>query len=199
LRKVIQTAQVEAQVNALRAAATLEGNKEETVNRAGMEQTQAKLLSQLAQYVPVGRVVVKLDGGPDFRVTKADLVLEPGDELLVPPAPSTVQVEGAVPNAVSLMFEQGKTIGQYLEMAGGRTRWADPQDLYVVRADGTTLSGGKRPGRCFQATKAEPGDTIWVPLNMRPLPPQKLKQMQSIVQIIGNLAVTALAIENASR
>jgi len=199
LRKVIQTAQVEAQVNALRAAATLEGNKEETVNRAGMEQTQAKLLSQLAQYVPVGRVVVKLDGGPEFRGTKADLVLEPGDELLVPPAPSTVQVEGAVHNAVSLMCEPGKTIGQYLEMAGGRTRWADPQDLYVVRADGTTLSGGKRPGRCFQATKAEPGDTIWVPLNMRPLPPQKLKQMQSIVQIIGNLAVTALAIENASR
>lgn len=94
-----------------------------------------------------------------------DLALEDGDRLLVPPRPSAVGVFGSVFNAGNYLHASGRAVEDYLRLAGGPTRGADRSSTYVVRANGSVVSGlqgsswiGSR--NALSSLSAEPGDTI---------------------------------------
>src|SRR5262249_21363564 len=97
----------------------------------------SQLIERLRAVKPNGRVVLRLK--PDSAELPG-LALEDGDRLFVPPRPLTVGVFGNVFNPGNYLYAQGRSVQQYLELAGGPTRSADKNSLFVVHADGTVDS-----------------------------------------------------------
>jgi hypothetical protein len=58
-------------------------------------------------------------------------------------------------------------VSEYLEQAGGSTRDADTNRVYVVRADGTVTGRAQRSFFVtFSGERLNPGDTIVMPENL---------------------------------
>ena len=127
--------------------------------------TTSRLIERLRQIQPTGRVVLTV--APNSTELPA-LALENGDRLHIPSRPSSVGVFGAVFNASSFVFSAGRTVGDYLSLAGGFKREADERSAFVVRANGSVVSNLQTSGWFgmvgrFSNLQIEPGDTIFVP------------------------------------
>lgn len=125
----------------------------------------ARLMEKLRSVQPTGRLVLQLQ--PNAQ-SLPDMALEDGDRLYIPAQPTTVGVFGSVFSGGSYLHSSGRTIGEYLRLAGGPTRRADENSVFVVRANGTvtsSLSASSWFSRGNQVSDlvAEPGDTIFVP------------------------------------
>ena len=75
-------------------------------------------MTRLSRIEPNGRIALELT--PDIRSVDAlpDLPLENGDRISVPPRPGFVTVAGAVVNSNAFVWKQGRTVGDYLRLAG---------------------------------------------------------------------------------
>jgi protein involved in polysaccharide export with SLBB domain len=174
----------------------------QNVSPTGMQQpaTQAlivgqSLLDNLREVEPVGRLVIDLpkiaSAAPG---THEDLVVKGGDRLLVPGQLQEVTVLGEVQSTTSHLWDPEYSRDDYIRMSGGTTQNADKSRIYVVRANGSVVSGNS--SAWFRAADGgiRPGDTVVVPLDaqrMRPLP-----MWTSITTIIYNLAVAVAAINS---
>lgn len=125
----------------------------------------ARLIERLRVLKPTGRVVLQMSSASPSLPA---LVLEDGDRLYVPPRPTTVGVFGSVFNTGSFLFNEGRTLNDYLRLAGGPVKGADERSIFVVRINGQVLSGRQYGGSWFSNSKigevaAEAGDTVFVP------------------------------------
>lgn len=141
---------------------------EEGATLAARDASNRRLISSLQSLRPSGRVVLEL--APDARELPA-LMLEDGDRLLIPPRATSVGVFGSVFNAGNYLYGTGREITDYLRLAGGPTKGADPRSAFVVRANGTVVSGRQQGGRfgwlgTLDGVAAQPGDTVFVPEEM---------------------------------
>jgi protein involved in polysaccharide export with SLBB domain len=127
-------------------------------------ESQRQLIARLRQLRPSGRIVLEL---PEDATLKhvPDLPLEDGDRFVVPSRPSMVNVFGSVYNETAFVYKPEKRVADYLSQAGGVTRSADSESIYVLRADGSVIS--KRQSGFFAGSleghRLMPGDTIVVP------------------------------------
>ncbi|MGI9134098.1 MAG: hypothetical protein ACR2I0_09195, partial [Rhodoferax sp.] len=126
-------------------------------------QTDQLRISNLKKLRASGRVALGLD--PDALVLPA-LALEDGDAIHVPNVPAFVGVFGAVQNENVLLWKDGISTRDVIRQAG-LTTFADPSELYVLRADGT-VQGGSSGGLFAMLgagshTTLMPGDTVVVP------------------------------------
>jgi len=137
---------------------------EEALTERQTLEGQRRLLDKLRQLKATGRIVLELKPTANGVEALPDLTLEDGDRLLVPFRPATVNVIGSVYNSNSFIFKPGKTVGDYLRVSGGATRNGDKGRLFVIRADGTTVSGHNGLFlRTLNEARLMPGDTIVVP------------------------------------
>jgi protein involved in polysaccharide export with SLBB domain len=138
---------------------------EEATAQQASSTASNRLIERLRALKPSGRVVMQLS----LDATELpDLALEDGDRLYVPARPTTVGVFGSVFNAASYLHQAGRTLDDYLRLAGGPTKGADRASAFVIRANGQVVSSrqvntffafGDRLGEL----KAEAGDTVFVP------------------------------------
>jgi protein involved in polysaccharide export with SLBB domain len=154
-------------------------------------ETGNELLSQLRNTEAVGRLVIDLDAvaakvAEDKLID--DIELRDGDTLLVPTESQIVTVLGETQQNVSHLFQPGLSRDDYIEMSGGTTRRADEKLIYVVRASGAVVAGGRR-GR---KVDIRPGDTIVVPLEVDRLRP--LTFWTSVTQILYQSAIAVAAV-----
>jgi protein involved in polysaccharide export with SLBB domain len=143
-------------------------NADEAAATAGRESANARLVATLRAQRPSGRIVLQMQ--PDSRELPP-LALEDGDRLLIPPRPTAVGVFGSVFNAGSYLYGEGRAVEEYLSLAGGPTRGADAASTFVIRANGSVVSGRQNSGWYSRGTglagvKAEAGDTVFVPEEM---------------------------------
>ncbi len=123
------------------------------------------LIVRLRALKAKGRIVLELT--PDARSLDRlpDVALEDGDTIYVPPIPATIAVVGAVVQEGSFLYGPTKRLSDYMRQAGGRTRYGDESRIYVLRADGTVLSG--EPGllgtQIDMSMALAPGDTLVIP------------------------------------
>lgn len=133
-------------------------NRAQLVSPANLALVRS-IVDQLRKREPTGRLVF------DLPVTAAslpgDLVLENNDTIFVPSRPVTVGVFGAVPSPASFSYRDGATIGDFVKSAGGVQKLGDKGEIFVVRANGTVLAGGRRVLRA----PALPGDLVYVPID----------------------------------
>ena len=98
------------------------------------------LLAASRKVEPLGRVVIELEDPERLRGTPKDIDLEEGDTLMVPEAPGTVNVVGAVFAPTALVYTPYRTVKEYLTMAGGTTEIADDKEIYVIKVNGAAVS-----------------------------------------------------------
>jgi protein involved in polysaccharide export with SLBB domain len=123
-----------------------------------------RLIDRLRQVRPTGRIILQLEPASS---APPPLALEDGDRLYIPAKPTSVGVFGSVYNAGNYLFSNSRSIGGYLRLAGGATRNADNDGVFVIRANGNVISSRQDAswwrGRTIDDMGAEPGDTIFVP------------------------------------
>ena len=156
--------------------------------------TARGLLSQLREAQATGRLVIRLEGLVAGDMSQ-DIVLQGGDQLLVPEIQQEVTVIGEVQYATSHRFVTGLERGDYIDRSGGLTRRADRKRIYVVRANGEVIadSGGRWFSR-GREVEILPGDTIVAPVELDRIGPLAL--WTNVTQIIYNLAIAAAAIQS---
>jgi len=138
---------------------------EEANNAKLQAQAQAQLVNNMKQIHATGRVVLGILPQQSNVMALPDLVLEDGDRFFVPSKPSTASVMGMVYNENTFIYKSGARVSDYLAKAGGPTRDADVSRIYILRADGTVLSGQSSNSIFdnFSNQKLLPGDTLVVP------------------------------------
>ena len=123
-------------------------------------------MARLRAARPEGRIALELD--PAAPVIP-DVILEDGDAISIPPLPSFVSIVGAVHNENGLIWKEGRTVSEYLALAGA-TPNADLDNVFVLRADGSVRS--REPGfwgwvpAQNHGLALEPGDVVIVPERM---------------------------------
>ena len=141
-----------------------------TVEEAGglkqEAEAQQALIAKLRRVKSTGRIVLEMPVGGEGHIKDLpDLALEDSDRFIVPSRPSTINVLGAVYNENAFIFRQEKRLNDYVQLAGGITKFGDKKDVYVIRADGSVVS--KRQSGLFLSSfdgeRMMPGDTIVVP------------------------------------
>lgn len=171
----------------------------QTAQETGKDAGQAlavgqSLLVNLRNAKPVGRLVIDLDGSVTAKPgSEEDIILKDGDHLLVPRVTQEVTVIGEVQGTTSHLYDPQLSRDDYVRKSGGLTPRADSSRIYVVRADGSVVTGS---GKSWFSSGVEiqPGDTIVAPLDterMRPLP-----FWTAVTTIIYNLAIAAAAVNS---
>lgn len=190
----------EMEKNVERSAGGLRGRTgDEAAAESQALEGQRRLLEKLRLLKATGRIVLELKptglrANSDSIEQLPDLVLEDGDRLVVPFRPATVDVIGAIYNSNAFVFKPGKTVSDYLRLAGGVSASGDRGRAFVIRADGSTVAGrGHRGliGNDFGRLRLEPGDTIVVPEKLNQ--GAALRGFKDWTQIIGQFVLGAAA------
>lgn len=157
-----------------------------------------RLIERLRALRPSGRIVLQL--APD-ATDLPDLALEDGDRIYVPPRPTTVGVFGSVFNAATYLHSTGRTVGDYLRLAGGPTKGADEGSIFIVRVNGNVVSGRQNRGWLARSNigelPSEPGDTVFVPEEMDKI--TFLQAAKDWTQIIFQFGLGAAGVKSALR
>lgn len=132
-------------------------SREEADARQSVLVQRREQVDLLAAKVTLGRVVVHLDDPDKLEGSPKDLVMEDGDTLKIPQKPATVMVMGSVRNPTGILFRDDEDVQYYLNRAGGITPDADAKELYLLKADGSAITGFMR------LRNIEAGDVIVVP------------------------------------
>lgn len=165
-------------------------------NAAAATAAEQDLITRLKQIRASGRIVLNFQSNSMKLDDIPMITLENGDRFIVPPAPATINVVGAVYNQNSFLYHTGGSTGQYLKISGGPDRDADWRRAFVIRADGSVVSRASVKGHwgnTFNELKLNPGDTIVVP--DKTLRPTALRGLLDWTQIISQLAISAAFIE----
>lgn len=123
---------------------------------------QKQSLERLRNLKPSGRIMLGMQPEAAVAAALPELPLENQDRLVIPSRPAFVYVLGSVNTEASLIWRDGRTVADYLSLAG-MTSGADEDQVFVVRADGSVMSNN---GRWFGGVKGSvvmPGDTIVLP------------------------------------
>jgi protein involved in polysaccharide export with SLBB domain len=156
-----------------------------------------EMVNRLNQVKATGRIVLEFRAGSSSLEDIPAIALENGDKFVVPFAPANVNVVGAVYDQNSYVFEHGRSLGYYLQLAGGANRNADWHHAFLIRADGSVISRNHTQGtgfwkESFNDLKLNPGDTIVVP--DKTLRPTALRGLIDWSQIFSQFALGAAAV-----
>ncbi|OYU98171.1 MAG: sugar ABC transporter substrate-binding protein [Burkholderiales bacterium PBB5] len=147
-----------------RNASSRSGSGSNDERAADTEASIRQTIARLRSSRPEGRML--LDVGPQAQALPA-IALEDGDQLVLPAANQSVGVFGSVYNTGSFSHDSGRSLGHYIQRAGGPTAGADYGAAFVVRANGSVLSAAQggfwSRSRDFETLPALPGDTVFVP------------------------------------
>ena len=149
-----------------------------------------RLVDRLRTIKPTGRVVLQLDPN---ATNLPNLALEDGDRIFIPARPTSVGVFGSVFNSGSYLHDSGRRIGDFLRLAGGPTRGADADSVFVIRANGSVVSNLQRKSGWFGGGDAAladvaalPGDTVFMPEELdKTTFTQRLKDWTQILSQFG--------------
>lgn len=184
----------------LQASTVASANASRSINPQNLAASQAaqqqnqSIVANLRRVRATGRIVLELPVDSHGVDQLPDLPLEDGDQLIVPRVPSTVNVDGAVYNQNSFVYDPNRRVGDYIRLAGGANRDADSKRAYVIRAGGSVISkqySSSLRGNGFNSLHVYPGDTIVIPLNL-----DKGKTMRMVVdiaQIVGQFGIAIAA------
>lgn len=154
-----------------------------------------QLADELRSTNGLGRITVQLD--PEILASRPelDIALQAGDRIYIPKRPATVTVAGEVLAPASLLFDPQKQAEDYLREAGGLTRFADDDRIFLIHPDGSAEPLSQPRGRHGRVA-VTPGAMLVVPRDAEPL--EILPLAQSITTILSQIAFSAAAIANIS-
>lgn len=173
-----QKEMLEMSLKSLEANALTSGSatKEIADLRLAESEMIMKFIERARQTEPKGQVVVE-----DIKTARS-MVMMHGDRINIPSKDGLVMVHGEVMFPIAVMYDNGMTVSDYIERAGGYSFRADKSRYIIMHKNGVVdVVGGFGSSR-----KIRPGDEILV------LPEVDVKGLQvgkEIMQIIYQIAV----------
>lgn len=169
LEALIRRLETQSQSQGSTLVANLSGDRAAQA-QALQQQQQAQLKSQIERLKSArsnGRLALELNPSSQGLTALPQLRLEDGDRILIPAVPGFVSAFGSVNNENVFIFKSGKTVADVVRSAG-LTEDAEPDQAFVLRADGSIVSRRDRGGwfrldRGFDGMQLMPGDTVVVP------------------------------------
>ena len=157
----------------------------------GQQSALQSLVARLRQVKATGRMSITLGPLESLKNTEYDFELSEGDSLHIPQRPNFVSVVGSVYSPNSFMYENTLKLKEYLQKAGGPTKTADKDSIYLVKANGEILASATTKGMfsSFYDMNLMPGDTIVVPEDLNRVP--ALAYIRDISDIVFKIATTA--------
>jgi polysaccharide biosynthesis/export protein len=153
------------------------------------------LLANLRSTQAVGRLVIDVNKSAQAMPgSELDIVLKDGDRLLVPRLSQEVTVIGEVQSATSHLYRRYLSRDDYINMSGGYTPRAAEDGVYIVRADGSVLTGSGKTWFLGGGIEIQPGDTIVAPLDTDRVP--TLSTITAVSTVIYNLAIAVAAVSS---
>lgn len=159
--------------------------------RAGRE-----LAAGLRTAPAAGRMVIEANPAMLVARPELDILLEPGDMLVIPKRPGDVAVVGSVLNPGALQFATGRTAREYVRQAGGLARFSDPGRAFVVLPNGTARPAGIS-GWNLSSEPIPPGSLIVVPQD--PAPYETWGMIRDLTGIFTQVAISAAALAVIAR
>lgn len=101
-------------------------------------------------------VAIELDKAIANPGSNYDVILREGDRIIVPEFSSTVKVSGDVMSPSTVAYREGKSVGYYIDQAGGWGNRAKKSHTFIVYMNGSKARVGYK-------TKPMPGCEIIVP------------------------------------
>ncbi|MFD1215452.1 polysaccharide biosynthesis/export family protein [Microbulbifer celer] len=144
-----------------------------------------KFISKARKAQPRGQVVLANND------RAGEMLLEDGDELVVPLRASTVSVVGEVVFPTSLVFDEEHTLDDYIEMAGGFSNSADTDELIILHLDGTISRIKERKFNNRLTGTLRAGDEIMV---MPKIQAGELQVTKDVTEILYRIAVGTAAV-----
>lgn len=151
---------------------------------------------KLDEFVGAGRLLVDVDAALAGDQL-ANIRLEDGDKLTVPPRTSTVTVVGQIRRPGTHSFQQDLDLDDYIGLSAGMTARADGKELYIVKSDGSVLRQKSSWVRFTADVALDPGDTIVVPIDSNYT--NNIKLWREITQIVFNSTAGLASIAAATR
>jgi protein involved in polysaccharide export with SLBB domain len=129
-----------------------------------IQQQRQQILTTLRSRPASGRMVIDISSDMStWENTSADIEMRAGDLIVIPKRPAFVMVSGQVYNPTAISYVPGKTLGWYLQKAGGVTQYGNKKYIYVLRADGSVVAHRNRWFSGVAKTRMQPGDSLFVP------------------------------------
>ncbi len=110
----------------------------------------------------VNRIVIDVNRMLASKGENGNIVLEPGDKIIVPSIPSGISVLGAVSSNGTIGYAEKRSVAHYIKQAGNFSRSADKRGTSLIKANGIVYSGGGTLGQ-----RVERGDIIVVPTRVK--------------------------------
>jgi protein involved in polysaccharide export with SLBB domain len=136
---------------------------------------------------PTGRQVVNIADGEEASF----VLLEDGDRLVVPKRPSHVRVIGAVYSELAALYREGASPTDYVDDAGGMTRFADLRRSFMILPNGRSIPVNLR--RNGDSAPVPPGSVIVVPPKLDRVSTMQLTE--GISRALGSIASSVLALD----
>jgi len=142
-----------------------------------------------------GRLAVDIEDVAKRHRKRYDIVLEDGDSLNIPREPKTVKVVGEVGFPVSVLYERGKSLGFYIDQAGGYTDNSDKGRVKIVQPNGRV-----NPVKKFWwDPMPEAGALVVVPHKPPEEHKETLKDVATIVSIVTGAVTSLFVIHEATK
>ena len=171
-----------------------------------LQQQQTQLKSQierLKSFKSNGRMTLELDPQAQTLAALPALPLEDGDRIHIPAVPGFVSAFGSVNNENVFVYKSGKTVADVLTSAG-LTEDAEPDQAFVLRADGSIIARRDRGGLFaggFESIRVMPGDTVVVPaqIDRESRYTAITRTFKDWTQILSNFGLGVAAINSISK
>ena len=184
---------------------------EELRARQAAFESKKRLLEEIEKSQVTGRIagIVIPHDLEKLKNSPYNILLEDGDRIYIPKKPGSILVFGEVYNPTAYVFKPGMTVRDYINMAGGLTKDADKEDIFVIKANGSVVSKNSYAERKFDWDSEDnkivlgknsildytlqPGDSIIVPTEVK-VPTMWRPLIKDVMQIIYQGAVTIYTI-----
>lgn len=106
----------------------------ETISARGSKDSISSELVDINRFYPIG---IELDKAMANPKSDYDLVLKPGDRLIIPEFDNTIKINGAVMYPNTVLYKKGQKVSFYIDQAGGYSDLAEKKRAYIVYMNGT--------------------------------------------------------------
>ena len=162
---------------------------------AGQNQSLGLILDELKNYEPVGRIQAEFDLNRIEQNQLLDTTLNNMDEIIIPKITQQVFVLGEVGSSGTVRYMPNSKVSDYIENAGGLTKYSDDTQIYVVSPSGKAQlfkSGlfGSNDILIY------PGSVIYIPRDVASI--QGLALAGVLTPIFSNMALAIASINSIS-
>jgi protein involved in polysaccharide export with SLBB domain len=162
-----------------------------------IQQSQKQALDRFRSLKPEGRITMDIPLNGSGKVTDFPAIrLEDGDRIVIPSAPSFVQVFGFVNTESALFYRKGLSVKDYLAMSGVSSS-ADVNGAILVRINGSSITNQSTWRNDVLSAEVQPGDTIFLPekLDRESVWSQSVRTAKDFTQVLYQLGLGAAAIK----